>query len=141
MERILNIDHIGNVHEKTTKLYLRSRNGCNIMLNYISFLIWQNCINQLLFSIYKGYGCIIFFSPEITKSHWIPSETCPTCCNKQCRRKFSLLDRPHHCRRYKDVFVKHLIIVSILRAISKVSTFWHFHTWIHVKVHVTNVRQ
>lgn len=82
-----------------------------------------------------------FFFPEITKSHWISSETCPTCCNKQCRRKFSLLDRPHHCRRYKDVFVKHLIIVSILRAISKVSTFWHFHTWIHVKVHVTNVRQ
>lgn len=56
-----------------------------------------------------------FFFPEITKSHWIPSETCPTCCNKQCRRKFSLLDRPHHCRRYKDVFVKHLIIVSILK--------------------------
>lgn len=41
---------------------------------------------------------------EITKSHWIPSETCPTCCNKQCRRKFSLLDRPHHCRRCGKVF-------------------------------------
>ncbi|XP_022345183.2 uncharacterized protein LOC111137816 isoform X1 [Crassostrea virginica] len=41
---------------------------------------------------------------EITKSHWISSETCTNCSNRQCRRKFSLLDRPHHCRRCGKVF-------------------------------------
>ncbi|XP_062568961.1 uncharacterized protein LOC134231076 [Saccostrea cucullata] len=41
---------------------------------------------------------------EITKSHWIPTEICPSCCNRQCKRKFSLLDRPHHCRRCGKIF-------------------------------------
>lgn len=41
LERILNINYIGNVYEKTIKIYIlsRLRNGFNIMLNYILFLI------------------------------------------------------------------------------------------------------
>ncbi|XP_048745970.2 uncharacterized protein LOC125658676 isoform X2 [Ostrea edulis] len=41
---------------------------------------------------------------EISKSHWTPTESCPSCSNKKCRRKFSLLDRPHHCRRCGKIF-------------------------------------
>ena len=41
---------------------------------------------------------------EITKRHWVNSEEKLKCANKQCGKKFSLIDRPHHCRKCGDVF-------------------------------------
>ncbi|RUS70603.1 hypothetical protein EGW08_021631 [Elysia chlorotica] len=46
----------------------------------------------------------VFYLKEITKIHWKPSEGRSACSNKSCRRQFTLIERPHHCRKCGEVF-------------------------------------
>ncbi|KAL5004175.1 hypothetical protein ScPMuIL_017631 [Solemya velum] len=41
---------------------------------------------------------------DITRKHWKSTDNCTTCRNKECRKKFSIIERPHHCRRCGNVF-------------------------------------
>lgn len=47
-------------------------------------------------TVYKG----------ITKYHWKSGDGVLNCRNKSCRKKFSLIERIHHCRRCGDIFCK-----------------------------------
>ncbi|KAJ8310191.1 hypothetical protein KUTeg_012056 [Tegillarca granosa] len=43
-------------------------------------------------------------SNEITRQHWKRSDGCINCSNKTCKKKFSLIERQHHCRRCGEIF-------------------------------------
>ncbi|XP_053407474.1 uncharacterized protein LOC123547224 [Mercenaria mercenaria] len=55
---------------------------------------------------------------EITRRHWVKNEDRPYCNNKQCHKKFTLIERQHHCRHCGEVFcnecVKYRRRLSIL---------------------------
>ncbi|XP_064615674.1 uncharacterized protein LOC135479700 [Liolophura sinensis] len=41
---------------------------------------------------------------EITKKHWVNAKSRTKCSRKQCRKRFSFVEKPHHCRRCGEVF-------------------------------------
>lgn len=41
---------------------------------------------------------------EITQRHWVKNEDRQYCANRQCRVKFTLIERQHHCRRCGEIF-------------------------------------
>ncbi|KAL3846512.1 hypothetical protein ACJMK2_017492 [Sinanodonta woodiana] len=64
--------------------------------------IWQNLASDLNLpeGIYDGQ----LEQKDITKRHWKNSDSRPNCFVKSCRQKFTLIERPHHCRRCGEVF-------------------------------------
>ncbi|XP_063428794.1 uncharacterized protein LOC134711822 [Mytilus trossulus] len=56
---------------------------------------------------------------EITRQHWKIQDGITNCRNKQCMKKFSLIERIHHCRRCGDIFCKEC--VSYLRRLNRLA--------------------
>ncbi|XP_041375933.1 vacuolar segregation protein PEP7-like isoform X2 [Gigantopelta aegis] len=46
---------------------------------------------------------------DITKRHWKPQESRSGCLNTTCRKQFSLIERPHHCRRCGEIFCSNCV--------------------------------
>ncbi|CAC5391286.1 RBSN [Mytilus coruscus] len=46
---------------------------------------------------------------EITRQHWKIQDGITNCRNKQCMKKFSLIERIHHCRRCGEIFCKECV--------------------------------
>ncbi|XP_060597676.1 uncharacterized protein LOC132751516 isoform X2 [Ruditapes philippinarum] len=58
---------------------------------------------------------------EITKRHWIKSEDRQFCSNRNCSKKFTLIERQHHCRKCGEVFCNEC--VKFRRKLSKLAQF------------------
>ena len=58
---------------------------------------WRTCNDEITNLLQNHEGTV--YIAAITQSHWVPNSMRDYCANLLCKKKFTMIERKHHCRK------------------------------------------